>query len=205
MEIPVALENSRRIPLEKAASAEEIIDAITALTRVELRKLGKFARWRIRGLGRTAMGRDWQDLLHEAVTSFLSPEGRRWNREAVDFPKALREAIRSISSNWKRSFDEDEPRLESELVTTSESGSESNPVSNASVPTWNTQTGLEAKEKLEIIENLLAKRELAALIFMGLKDGMSGPAIRDDLGISVTVFETEMTWIRRTGRPAYKE
>lgn len=205
MEIPMALENSRRIPLDKAAPVAEIKDAVNALTPLELRKLQKFARWRIRGLGRMAAGRDWRDLFQEAIASFLSPNGRRWNREAVDFAKALREAIRSMSSNWKRSFDESEPHLESELITTSESGIESNPIANATTANWDSQADLEAKEKLETIERLLAKRELASLIWMGMKDRMTGTEIRQDLEISANQYETEMTWMRRTVRAAFKE
>lgn len=201
----MAIENSRRIPLDKAASFDEITDAINSLTPVQLKKLEKSARWRIRGLGRKNTGRNWEDLFHETIKSFCSEDGRRWNKEKVDFVKALTEAMRSISDSWKRSFDEDEPRLETELITTSLSVKESNPLAVTATPIWNTQKHLEAKEKLEAIDNLVAKREWAALIIMGMKDKMTGPEIKKDLGITQTQYETEMTWIRRTVRAAFKE
>lgn len=201
----MAIENSRRIPLDKAASFDEITDAINSLTRVQLKRLEKYARWRVKGLGRKKVGRDWEDLFHETIASFYSEDGRRWNKEKVDFVKALTEAMRSISDKWKRSFDEDEPHLESELITTSLSGEESNPMAAISTSNWNIQNELEIKKKIETVENILTERELASLILLGMKDEMTGTEIRADLGISKTQYETEMKWIRRTLRANFEE
>jgi len=201
----MATEHSRRIPIEKAATHDEILDAVTSLSRAELKKLQKYARWRIRGLGRASLGRDWRDLFNETVEAFCDEDGRRWDKERVDFVKAFREAMRSISSNWKQSFDESEARLESELITTSSSGEESNPIFQVAAANADIQKHLENKEKLEIIENLLSKRDLATLILMDMKKQMTGNEIREDLGITETEYETEMTWIRRTVRRAFKE
>lgn len=201
----MATEHSRRIPIEKAATHDEIIDAVTSLSRTELKKLQKYARWRIRGLGRASLRRDWQDLFNETVEAFCDEDGRRWDKERVDFVKAFKEAMRSISSNWKQSFDESEARLESELVTTSSEGNESNPFLEAAALGIDNQKYLENKEKIEIIEELLSERDLATLILMGMKKQMTGTEIREDLGITETEYETEMTWIRRTVRRAFKE
>lgn len=199
------IEHSRRIPKEKAATHDEIIDAVTSLSRAELKKLQKYARWRIRGLGRASLGRDWQDLFNATVEAFCDEDGRRWNKERVDFVKAFKEAMRSISSNWKQSFDESEPRLESELVTTSSSGDESNPLLEAAAHGSDIQKHIENKEKLKIIEDLVSERDLATLILLDMKKQMTGKEIREDLGITETEYETEMTWIRRTVRRAFKE
>lgn len=201
----MATENSRRIPLDKAASFDEITDAINSLTRIQLKKLEKFARWRVNGLGRKNFGRNWEDLFHETIKSFCSEDGRRWNKEKVDFVKALTEAMRSISDSWKRSFDEREPKLEAELLTTSVTSNESNLYAIAATPNWDTQKYLEAKEKLEMIDNLVSERERSALIIMGMKDKMTGAEIRKDLDISQKEYETERTWILRTVRTAFKE
>ncbi len=198
-------ENSRQIPLDKAASFDEITDAINSLTPVDLKKLEKFARWRVKGLGNKNTGRNWEDLFHETIKSFCSEDGRRWNKEKVDFVKALTEAMRSISDRWKQSFNKDEPQFEADLITTSASGKESNSFANATTQNWNTQSNLEVNEKLAAIDRLVAKRELSGLIIMGMKDKMTGPEIRKDLDLSQKQYETEMTWIRRTVRNAFKE
>lgn len=201
----MATENSRRIPLEDAASIDEINAAIESLTSAQRKRLESNARWRVKGLGRKNAGRNWEELLQETVTAFCLGT-RRWNKNKVDFMRAMTEAMRSISDNWKRTFDEDEPYLESELITTSHEGVESNPYSKAAVAAnWNTQIELETKKKLEIIENLLSKRDLACLIVVGWKDGMTGTEIQKDLEISKTQYETEVKWIRRTVRAADKE
>lgn len=198
-------ENPRRIPLDKAASFDEIIDAINSLTPVQLKRLEKFAKWRVRGLGKKKLRRDWEDLFQDAITSFCSEDRRRWNKEKVDFVTGLIGAMRSISDNWKRSYDENEPKLEIDLITTSQSGKESNPLNNVPVPNSNVQNSLEAREQLEAIEKLVAKRELAGLIILGLADKLTGTEICKDLGITRTQYETEITWIRRTVRAAFKE
>jgi gas vesicle protein len=208
----MAAENSRRIPTDKAASFDEITDAVNSLTPVQLKRLEKYAKWRIAGLGRKKTGRSWEDLFQEAIKSFCSEDGRRWNKEKVDFVKALTEAMRSISDSWKRSFDENEHYLESELTTTSLSGQKVNPLLAIPAQTPSPETRLEvgeeaeaARQKVEIIEALVAKRELASLIIAGMKEEMSGTEIRQLLEISKTQYETEMTWIRRTVRAAFKE
>lgn len=201
----MATENSRRIPLEKAASIDDINDAINALSALEIKRLEKYARWRVKGLGVRKTGRDWEVLFHETVVAFCSGT-RRWNKNKVDFLKALIEAMRSISDNWRRTYDENEPKLESELITTSFSGGEeSNPLALVSIPDWNTQRELEAKRDVEIIENLLMKRETAALVLMGWKDKMTGPEIQAELALSQTEYDKEVKWIRRTVKAEFKE
>ena len=51
--------------MENAACREEVVAAIEALTREQHLRLERFARWRMRGLGRAAQGRDWEDLVGE--------------------------------------------------------------------------------------------------------------------------------------------
>lgn len=200
----MATENSRRIPAEKAASIDEINDAIIALTAEDLKRLEKYARWRIKGLGRKKMDRDWEVLLHEAVAAFCS-DTRRWVKENIDFVKAMTEAMRSISDNWRRTYDEDEPRLEADLITTSISGQESNPLSRVAAPNWDKQNELEAQKDIEIIENLVSERALASLIVAGWKDKMSGAEIKSELEISQADYDKEVKWIRRTARATFKE
>ena len=200
----MATENSRRIPAEKAASIDEINDAIISLTAEELTRLEKFARWRIKGLGRKRMGRDWEVLLNEAVVAFCS-DTRRWDKERVDLVRAMTEAMRSISDNWRRTLNEDEPQLESDMVKTFLSGQEFNALSVVAAPNWNKQNELEVKKDVEIVENLVSKRALASLIVAGWKDKMTGAEIRTELEVSQVDYDKEVKWIRRTVRAAFKE
>lgn len=201
----IATENSRRIPPEKAASVDEINDAIISLTETQLIRLKKYARWRVKGLGRKKAGRSWKDLLNETVVAFCSGT-RRWNKEKVDFVRAMTEAMRSISDNWRRTFDDDEePRLEAEMITTFEAGEESNPLSKVTAPGWNTQAKLEAKKDIETIENLVSTRALASLIVAGWKDKMIGAEIKTELEITQEDYDKEVKWIRRMVRAAFKE
>jgi hypothetical protein len=55
---------------------------------------------------------------------------------------------------------------------------------------------------VEHIEKLVSGsgRALASLIIDGWREGLSGPEIREALGISQKEFETELKWLRRTAR-----
>lgn len=211
----MATETSRRIPIEKAASKDEIFDALSSLTPIQYKKLERYARWRINGLGRKKLHRDWDDLLHMAIVSFCIEHeklGRRWDKDQIDFVKALTEAMRSISNRWRNSFKEEEPFREADLITTSPEGQESNPLDKIASSEPSAQEEVERDEilrenqaKIQKIEKLLVTRELASLIFMGMQDEMTGKQIREDLGLSQVQYETEMKWIRRTVRAAFKE
>src|SRR5579864_8087594 len=101
------------------ANRREIHRAIKALTPGELLKLKHFAVFRMRGLGRAASGRTCEDLLSEARLAFL--EGAASNGSGRNLKAGMAlviqliGAMRSISSHWKRDFDEKEPDLESEI------------------------------------------------------------------------------------------
>lgn len=200
----MATENSRRISPEKAASIDEINDAIVAMTAEDLKRLEKYSRWRIKGLGKKRLGRTWEDLLNEAITAFCS-DTRRWVKENVYFVKAMTEAMRSISDNWRRTYNEDEPQLEADLITTSNSGQESNPMSLVPASNWDKQNELEAQQNIESIENLVSDRVLASLIVAGWKEEMSSTEIKTELEISQADYDKEVKWIRRTARAAFKE
>jgi hypothetical protein len=151
---------SRRVPEERAATREEIVVAVEVLTRREHLRLEQYARWRIRGLGRAAQGRDWEDLLREAVADTY--EGaRHWNKESVDFSRHLIGAMRSISSHWREQFDPDEAFLESEVTRVSPEGKQSSPMLNVVSPAAGPERALELKEEIDRIERIASKNPLA--------------------------------------------
>src|SRR5437763_7081265 len=112
---------SRRVPEERAATREEVVAAVEALTRHEYLRLEQYARWRIRGIGRAARGRDWEELLREAISATYEGS-RHWNKESVDFPGHLIGVMRSISSHWRDQFNPDEAFLESEVIRVTPEG-----------------------------------------------------------------------------------
>lgn len=191
---------SRRVPPEKAASLEEISAAVESLSEEDLWRLEKFARYRLRGIGRVAMGRDHEDLLREAIAATCDPERRRWKIDAVSFVQHLKGVMRSISSHWREGFDKEEAVLEADAIRINESGKEINPLLEAESRLPDTERSLAAKEELSQIEKLVADRPLAALIVGGMREELSGSEIKQLLGISQTEYETEMKWLRRNVR-----
>lgn len=196
---------SRRIPKEQAASPEEIEIAISALTDNQLQRLRAFARWRVEGLERASLGRSGEDLLQEAIKSICigansATEGRRWNKDAVDFFGFLIGVIKSISSHWREQFDDDEAWLEADVTHKNPDGGEQNPMLDATSLANDGRRATWAKHYVEHIERIISERPLAALILEGMKDRMTGPEIKEALNLSQNDYETEMRWIRRTVR-----
>ena len=191
---------SRRVPLEKTASIEEVSAAVESLSREDIFRLEKFARWRIRGLGRAARDHDYEDLLREAIAATCDPERRRWKKDEVSFVLHLKGAMQSISSHWRDQFEDEEAILEADAIHIGEGGKEINPLLQVPSPLPDAERILEIKEELLRIDKLVAARPLAALIVGGMREKMSGPEIKELLGISQKEYETEMRWLRRNAR-----
>jgi len=190
----------RRVPEERAATPDEVRAALDALGEADLVRLEKFARYRIRGLGRKAEGRDHDDLLGEAIRDTLDPEKRRWNKD-VSFVRHLVGAMRSISSHWREQFDENEPLLESELLQTTDEGEVLSPLDVVGSGAPGAERILAAKEELERIEKAVADDTVVSDILGGLRAEMLAGEIREVLGLSVIEYETAMKRFRRRVRP----
>ncbi len=188
------------MPEERAATPDEVRAALDALGEADLVRLEKFARYRIRGLGRKAEGRDHDDLLGEAIRDTLDPEKRRWNKD-VSFVRHLVGAMRSISSHWREQFDENEPLLESELLQTTDEGEVLSPLDVVGSGAPGAERILAAKEELERIEKAVADDTVVSDILGGLRAEMLAGEIREVLGLSVIEYETAMKRFRRRVRP----
>ena len=188
------------MPKERAATPDEVRAALDALGEADLVRLEKFARYRIRGLGRKAEGRDHDDLLGEAIRDTLDPEKRRWNKD-VSFVRHLVGAMRSISSHWREQFDENEPLLESELLQTTDEGEVLSPLDVVGSGAPGAERILAAKEELERIEKAVADDKVVSDILGGLRAEMLAGEIREVLGLSVIEYETAMKRFRRRVRP----
>jgi DNA-directed RNA polymerase specialized sigma24 family protein len=192
---------SRRVADENAAAPGEVRMALDALGEADLLRLERYARYRIRGLGRKAVGRDHDDLLGQAIQHTLDPERRRWNKK-VPFVQYLLGAMRSISSHWREQFDVDEAFLESELLRPTEKGGVYNPFDHVRSKAPSAERMLFAKEEVERIGQAVSSDHVVSEIMASLRMGMSPGEIRDALHLSVTEYETAMKrfrrWVRRT-------
>jgi CheY-like chemotaxis protein len=158
--IPIIVETNvsqLRMVLEKI----EVDRAIKALTRPDQLRLQYFAKYRIRGLGRAARDRDWEDLLEEALYRTLigateARQGRHWNKK-VDLVKHLEQAMRSIANSWKRQFKDEGTFLISELSRCDANGQEYSPLDSLIC------------EHATADEQLIEEEDLA-LLFASLKD-----------------------------------
>ncbi|MGH9389594.1 MAG: hypothetical protein ACRD1Z_08255, partial [Vicinamibacteria bacterium] len=152
-------------------------------------------------LGRRASGRNHDDLLSEAIADTLDPEKRRWNKE-VSFVRYLIGAMRSISSHWREQFDEDEPRLESELLRTSEQGELLSPLDLVGSDAPGAERIVVAKQQLELVEKAIVGDRIVSDILGGMRAEMLPNEIREVLGLSQTEYETAMKRLRRHVRPS---
>lgn len=198
---------TRRVPAEVAANEEEIDAAIEALTKPQLLRLRAYARARAGILRKAGLDRGDEELLQIAVKSLLLGR-RKWNKiSSSNFYDFLFATIKSISNNWCRTVDPNEPELEADVITLSDSGRIINPVIAAPSPKANPEETLIEKERqetfsreLDRIELLVAERPLAALIISERRRGTTGPEIQEALEISEAKYETEIRWIYRTVR-----
>ena len=190
-------EGSRSVPAEKAATEAEIIDSIERLTQAETVRLEKYAKYRIWIIGaRAADGRDHEDLLQQSLTQFLNRD-RRWNRDKP-FTLVLLGAIKSISNHWATQYDPEQPKTESELLITREDGSKHSPFEEIASKDFDPAHQIEIEQILERIAKIFAGDDEALLVIDGWRRQMTGPEIKEDLGLSQIELETINRRIRRT-------
>lgn len=188
---------SRRVPEELSASPEEIATAIEELTDGELLKLEKYARYRIRGLGRKALGRDHDDLLREAMAATLAGN-RRWKKHTVDFFTHIAGVMRSLSSHWAEQFDPSEARLESEFTTAGENLiGEMSPLMRVASDSPDPERLLDVKQQLAKIERFFEKDPIVPQIIEGFRAGLTGNEIQSQSGMSKNDYESAIRRMRR--------
>jgi DNA-directed RNA polymerase specialized sigma24 family protein len=195
------LDTAESPSMEEIATTEEIIAAIECLSEVQLYKMDRFARYRVRGLGRKSAGRDHEDLIREAMTASLTGV-RRWKKAKVDFFGHLVAVMRSISSHWGESFTADEPYLESEL-----SRDESAPtvIADRACETPDAERRLAAKEELRRIEERFSDDPTVPLILSGFEQGLSAAEIQMANGISKNDYESALKRLRRWATASERE
>jgi CheY-like chemotaxis protein len=186
----------------------EVDRAIEALTSSELVLLLRFAEFRVRGLGRAARGRTGEDLLGEALLRTLigaeaTQKGRHWNKD-VDFLRHLTEAMRSISSCWKRQ-NETEAYLVSEFPLHDAEGQEHSPLENVASEHAAADERLIEKEEEDRVLARFKDDPEATQVLQGLLDGLKKIEIMaryglDEKGYKATAKRIRMKLLgRRSG------
>lgn len=183
------------------ATRDDVERAVESLSSADESRIAQYARYRIRGLGRRAMGRTDEDLRGEAIKSTwigaeAGDEGRRWKKNTVSIVQHLLGAMRSIASHWKAAYDEDEAYLDSEVAVETEGGEVLSPVENTSSGAPSPERVLIAKEILNSVYRMFHDDDDAALVIEGIKEGWSGPEIVEQLGLSQKRYEAAIKRIR---------
>ncbi len=163
-----------------------------------------YARWRVQGLGRAALGRNAMDLFGEAVTATLAGT-RRWQPDRVNFTTFLTGVMRSISSHWRDGFDEREAWLESDLSQDHQSREmdRESLLERAESGAPSAECVLNAVEKVAALKEHFQNEPEVLLVMEGIKEGMSGPEIQKLLELTQTQFETIMRRLRRRARTLF--
>jgi len=193
------------MPDGTGATRDEIHRAMEGLTVGELLKLKQFSAWRMRAVARAACGRTWEDLLGEAKLAILtgaasSGSGRRW-KESLDLVTQLAGAMRSISSHWKRDFDEQEPELESEIPVHNEDGNGVSPIEGAVSRAPSQERDLVAREQWNNLIVTRCRDDLAATqVLEGLSQGMTSSEIMNRSTLTRWEYQQATGRIRRRAR-----
>lgn len=203
----------RRVPEEQAATIVQIHEAIEALTAGDAARLMAFASGKWRARGGLPDGSDGDDLLSAAITLALTGR-RRWNPSKVPFTTFLIGAMRSLASHARKARVTDllQAALSEEDLVTAD---DEHPLDKSSTADANRLRSAEpnaaelmleeehqrtAHEIVSAFETYLEDDWEGVLVIQAWREGHDGLAIRDNLGLSVTQYETIMRRLRRKAK-----
>jgi hypothetical protein len=207
---------------QRAATTEEILQAIEKLTDADTVRLDQFARYRILRIGRrAAAGRTYEDLFQESVSRLLTGPRHWYPDEGVTFVKCLEEIIRSVSSAWAglRHRNADSPEyaaLESDLMYRNDESKLVSPFEKLRSGTQNAEqikieleedaaTQETAKAIRDTIMNHFENDEPAMLVLMCMEDGKKGPEIQAELNMTEPQYRTVTRRIQRNAKRIREE
>lgn len=188
LHLPVIVEISKA-RLRIALEAIQLVRAFRALTVADRLRLQRFAKFRVRGLGRAANGRDWQDLWQEAVWRTLlgaadENKGRHWKKDRVDFVGHFAQAMRSIANSWKRQFAQEKYMFSlSDLQRCDSEDRQYSPLDNVASGDVRADDRMIEMEEEDRIRTILSDDADASRVLQGLMDGLKKNEILPRYGL----------------------
>jgi hypothetical protein len=188
----------------ECATPAEVIAAIESLSAEQYRRLKNYARFRVRGLGRAAMGRTFECLLNDAVASTLQgaedgAKGRKWAKNRVVFVNHLLGAMRSISTHWKESYERSGKKAEHfdwEGTKEDDEGSFTHLSKQAVDPSPSSFRYYAAKESLDVLDRHFADDQDALLVIEAFKEDMTVAEMVAELGITKKKMNAALQRVR---------
>lgn len=179
-----------------AATSEQIRVAFEALTPIELTRLAKYARWRLRAFGSRQLSRDADEFITDALISLL--DGRRtWRPQKIPFYVCFKGVIKSQTYNLRTkgpddAFDELTPlrkKHDADMVE---------PLDRRASRTFqDPERELEWAQIERLINERFADDTEAALMLEARLEGKTPTEIREALGLSQQQYETIVKRVRR--------
>jgi len=196
-EAQMTTKSLRRVPDKVAATPAEIAAAIETLTPGDWARLKRSADYRIWRLGPKADSKTGDDLIQIALTDLLT-DTRRWNKSKVGFIGLLTGAMKSISSNWARSYKEAKTAvLEADLRRENEEGETFSPLDNLQEPGPNPHQRLRDEQTLRLIDDLFKDDEKAQMVLTAWQEEYDPPGARELWGLSQNEYNAIVRKIRR--------
>jgi hypothetical protein len=188
----------RRVPEERAATPDEIQGAVSALSKTDWYRLGKFADYQIFLLAEKAGDRRGGDLLNEAFRRLLQ-QSRNWDRTKVGFMGFLFGAMESIANSWlrKKESPTEAPALASSLITENADGELSDPAEEFQSTAADGVQMLVYRETIAQISALFSDDQEVQMVIEGLRDGLDPRAIRELWGFSQKQYNAIVVRMRR--------
>ncbi len=178
------------------ATDEQVRDAITALSEVQIARLRHSAEFRARG--HVGLGAD--DLMQEAIFGTLDGT-RHWPVAAVTFEGHLHATMRSLASHWVEKGERRPLVLRSDLRGSDPSGEATDDaIDMARSADPPPDAVADARRQVEEIKRLFEDDHVVLLIMDGLLEGMKRPEIQDALGIDAKAYDAAMKRLRRSAR-----
>jgi hypothetical protein len=188
----------RTRPEEKSlADYAEILAAVNSLTEEELFKLRRFAQWRILGMGNLAGGREYTDLLHQAIVNTLDMR-RIWVPAEVTFFNHLLGAMRSIASAWSaKAINEARMRVVDESIPDADGEPTINPFLSAPAYEPSPESQVSARQLIDAITNAVRADEKAYKALMTMFDGSTDSEGPVAAGLTRKQYDAAKKRIRR--------
>ena len=166
-------------------SPDEIRAAISSFTDLNWVRVNKAAKYFA-----SRCGREWQELLNEALARSL--EGRRNCPRSVAVPTFLGNVIRSIASEVDE-LDGHAP-LNEELDALQRSPAGLTDLSKPSDPAAST---MDAQKMYDDIVTTFDGDDTCKMLFEGTVDGIEGQELREFLELSQKDFDSKRRFVRR--------